>query len=181
MKHLFKPFTFLLLPIFLFTSLAINAQSFPESWKGKWAGDLEIWEFNEKKNTFPMSLEILPKDTAWTFTISYLWDPDNPDIRRYSLVTIQDNIGHYAIDEHNSIILDSYLNGNCFYTSFGGLGSELLTRICKKGDELEYEINSAKSDPIRVSGDTVIGQDTIPAIKSYSVFHLMKAVLEKVE
>ena len=132
------------------------AQNFPQSWEGIWKGEMKIWQENREVNAFPMSLEISPKDSTWNFIINYQRDEHKLDVRTYSLITINASTGHFAIDEHNSIILDSYLNGNCFYTSFGGLGSELLTRICKNEATLEYEISSVKSAPIRVSGDEII-------------------------
>ena len=171
MKYLIVAFTLLFINL-------LNAQSFPTSWEGKWTGIVDIWSSGKKINAFPMSLEITPKDTSWNYTLTYQ-PPDRPiDIRNYSLVILNDSLGHYAIDEHNNIILDAYTNANCFYAGFGVTESDLLMRICKKDNVLEYEITTVQSDPVRVSGDTVIESDTIPAINSYKVVNLMKAVLE---
>ena len=163
--------------IFCFSGL--QAQGLSEAWLGKWQGRCDIWSFNKITMSFPMSLEISPIDSGYTFTINYLADTTKPDIRKYSLIELDDSTGHYAIDEHNSIILDSYLNGECLFTSFGGLGSELLTRICLENGEMEYEITSVKSAPIRSSGNEVVGTDTIPEINSYQLHQLMKARLQK--
>jgi len=172
MKHLL----FFLLGLSYFST---QAQQFPQNWEGKWTGTVTIWSLTQPANSFPMSLEIVPQDSAWTFTLNYMRDENKPDLREYSLVPIVDSIGHFAIDEHNSILLDSYYDGACLYTAFGGMGSELLTRICLNGEVLEYEITSFQSEPIRVSGNQVVESDTIPEINSYQVDLTMRAKLRR--
>ena len=160
-------------------SISLHAQGLPEAWQGKWAGTCDIWAFNKITRSFPMSLDISPTDSGYTFIINYQIDSTKPDIRRYSLILVEDSIGHYAIDEHNSIILDTYLNGNCMFTNFGVVTTDLQTRICLENGEMEYEITSVNADPIRRSGNEVIGKDSIPEVKSYKLFHFMKARLRK--
>lgn len=172
-------FRFPILFLFLTLSPYLHGQSLSEAWQGKWEGTCDIWSFNKITMSFPMSLDINPIDSGYTFTINYMVDSTKPDVRKYSLIMLEDSTGHYAIDEHNSIILDSYLNGDCLFTSFGGIGSELLTRICLEDGEMEYEITSVRSEPIRVSGNEVIRKDTIPEINSYELHQLMKARLKK--
>lgn len=168
---------FFLLAGFSFTSLP--AQSFPAAWQGKWTGDLEIWNPTGKVNEVPMSLEIQPTDSAWTFIITYNAGTEEPDIREYSLITIDSAAGHYAIDEHNSILLDAYLLDNCLYDRFAVMGSDLFSRICLDGEVLEYEIISGQTEPVRISGDTIMGTDTIPAVNSYRLFNVIKAALRR--
>lgn len=157
----------------------LNAQDFPDSWSGRWAGTVEIWSHNTIIDSFPMSVTISPADSSWDYTLIY----DRPgaeqlDQRNYSLISINDSLGHYAIDEHNSIILDSYLFGDCFYSPFSGMNTDLMVRICRMGPmELSYEITSAHEEPIRLSGGEVIGNDTIISINSYEVFNVMRARL----
>lgn len=178
MSKLFKSLlTFLL----LFTSLSIKSQIIPVEWEGIWHGTVDIWSYNVKTDSFPMSLEITPQDSVWNFVISYKKDVNKPDIRRYELIVVDKSKFHLAIDEKNTIILDSYFNDNCLYTKFGGMGSDLQTRICMSERCLEYEITSNLSDPIRVSGDEIVNSDTIPEIRSYDLYHIMKARLIKEE
>ena len=126
-----------------------------------------------------MSLTISPNDSSWDYTLIY----DRPnaeqlDQRNYTLIVVDESKGHYAIDEHNSILLDGYLYGNCFYSPFGGMNTELVMRVCREGpQELSYEITSAHAEPTRVSGGEVIGNDTIISINSYEIFNLMRARL----
>ena len=170
-----------LLISFLFTSLIIKAQIVPVEWEGVWKGTVDIWSYNAKIDSFSMSLEITPKDSVWNFVISYNKDPDKPDVRKYELMVVDSEKYHLAIDEKNSIILDSYFYDNCLYTRFGGMGSDLQSRTCLTQGVMEYEITSNLSEPIRVSGNEVIARDTIPEITSYVLYHVMKARLKKEE
>ncbi len=158
---------------------SLQAQQFPQSWEGKWTGTVEIWGQNQLLDSFPMSLEIVPQDTAWTFTLNYMRNANEPDLRAYALVPLVDSVGHYAIDEANSIILDAYYNGDCLYSAFGGMGSELLSRICLDGEVLSYEISSFLSEPVRVSGNQIIESDTIAEIRSFNVYSVMSAKLKR--
>ena len=67
------------------------------------------------------------------------------------------------------------------YASFGGLGSELLMRICLEEGKMDYEISSMQSEPIRISGNQPMENDTIPQIDSYQVYSVMKAELSKAD
>ena len=159
-----------------------NAQSFPNAWEGLWAGEVKVLAGAGQQDAFPMSLEIKPTDSLWTYTIFYGHNRfPEPDIREYSLVILEDSTGHYAIDEHNSILLDAYYMDECLYSVFGGMGSQLQSRICRDGDQMEYEITSFYQDPVRNTGDTVMGTDTIPPIQSYEVYNVMKASLSRKE
>ncbi|WNJ19369.1 hypothetical protein [Pontibacter sp. G13] len=155
-----------------------QAQQFPQSWQGIWSGTVHIWSPNHQVDSFPMSLEITPTDSLWNFIVRYQRNPSQPDIRGYSLVILDDSLGHFAIDEHNDILLDAYRFDDCLMVGFGGMGSELLMRICKEGESLQYEITSGFSEPTRVSGDTILGTDTIPEIRSYELYNMMKARLD---
>lgn len=165
---------------FLCLFILLNGQNFPEAWSGKWTGEVEVWNPSGQMDAFPMYLDIQPTDTLWTWTIFYGHGQlPEPDLRNYSLLIINDSIGHYAIDEHNGIILDAHLVDNCLSTAFGGMGSELLIDVCKEEDHLNYKITSFYAEPQRVSGDLIMGTDTIPPINSYEVYHVMKAVLSR--
>ncbi len=160
----------------------MTAQSFPETWEGLWSGEVEIWGAGTQQDAFPMSLEIKPTDSLWTYIITYEHGRfPEPDVRQYSLLILEDSLGHYAIDEHNSIILDAYFMDDCLYSVFAGMGSQLQSRICRNGDELDYEITSFYGDPVRSTGDTIMGTDTIPLIDSHQIFNVMKASLLRKE
>ena len=178
-----KKFTFLLVCIFLTGTMQLNSQSLPKQWEGKWVGTVEIWSYNVKKDAFPMTLEIIPNDSIWDYTIFYDKEyQGKKDIRKYQLIQVDEEQFRFAIDEKNSIILDCYLIDNCMYDRFSGMGSDLHVRMCLVNEhEMEYEITSYLNAPVRTSGGEVIKKDTIPEIQSFNLYHLMKAKLKKEE
>ncbi|MEL6675864.1 MAG: hypothetical protein AAFR61_26895 [Bacteroidota bacterium] len=160
--------------LFCFLNPAMMAQ-LSEAWHGTWQGEVEIWEQNRLQFSFPMSLEIMPQDSGLTFSIHYDRGGEKPDIRRYSLLSITDSVGHYVIDEHNSILLDAYQNGPCLYNHFAGMETLLQMRMCLEEDHLNYEITSTKEEPVRSSG----GNEGVSEIESREVFQVMRARLKR--
>ena len=170
--------TLFLMVVLCCTGITGMTQDFPRSWEGKWNGEVAVWSSTGKQSSFPMSLEILPKDSVWTYTIFYGHGQlEQADIREYTLLVLDDSLGHYAVDEHNGILLDAYYMDDCLYSVFAGMGSQLQSRVCLEDDQLNYEISSFFEEPIRTSGDTIIDTDTIPPIQSFEVYSLMRAQL----
>jgi hypothetical protein len=169
----------LLLGILFFGCATLSAQTLPKAWEGKWRGTVDIWSYGSKVDSFPMTLTITRLHASWDFVIDYQRNPARPDVREYRLVTIDSGKNQFAIDEQNSILLDTYLVDNCLMNVFAGMGSSLQTRMCLEGEVLSYEITSNFDAPERISGGEVIGKDTIPEIKSYEVYSKMKAKLRK--
>lgn len=177
MNKLFKSNIIL---IFIFFTIQLNGQISLKKWEGKWKGTVETWSYNSKIDSFAMSIDITQKDSIWDFVIFYAREHlGKPDIRNYKLITVDKSKYHFAIDEKNSILLDCFFNNNCLYNKFSGMGSDLQVRMCLDGKVLDYEITSFYSLPIRTSGNQVIQKDTVPEIKSYDLYHLMKAKLKK--
>ena len=174
-------FNLVLLLSTLCCSPRLAGQVIPQQWEGKWSGSVKAWTYNQQIDSFAMSIDILPKDSTWNFTIFYdRKRGDQPDIRRYELLVVDESKYHLAIDEKNSIMLDCFVNDNCLYNRFAGMGSDLQMRICINETEMEYEISSYYSQNIRVSGNEVVQSDTIPEIKSYELNYLMKGKLKKI-
>ncbi|MEM9837428.1 MAG: hypothetical protein AAF828_13045, partial [Bacteroidota bacterium] len=164
----------------LFLSFQLQAQLIPEGWEGKWTGNVTAWVYNEKIDSFTMSIDIVAQDSVWDFIIFYDRPvAGKPDIRPYQLMVVDTAKYHLAIDEKNSIVLDCFMNDNCLYDRFSGLGSDLQMRMCVEDSAMTYEITSYFSKPIRTSGNEVISGDTIPEIKSYELHYFMKAALRK--
>ncbi|MEL6255692.1 MAG: hypothetical protein AAFR87_27050, partial [Bacteroidota bacterium] len=79
----------------------------------------------------------------------------------------------------NCVFLNDFIStcSNCLYNRFSGMGSDLQIRMCASDTNMEYEITSYLSEPIRTSGNEIIQKDTIPEIKSYDLNYLMKGEL----
>lgn len=164
----------------LFISFQLNGQIILKEWEGKWNGNVKSWAYNNQIDSFDMSIEISPNDTIWDFTIFYDREyKGKPDIREYQLIVEDESKYHLVIDEKNSIFLDCFINDNCLYNKFSGMGGDLQVRMCVNGTKMEYEITSYLSEPIRISGKGVVQKDTIPEIKSYDLNFLMKGELMK--
>ncbi|NRB49027.1 MAG: hypothetical protein HRU41_15230 [Saprospiraceae bacterium] len=150
--------------------------------EGTYKGTLEIYQGAKVAHSLPMSLKILPVDsTTWTFHITYHRD-GKEDFRPYDIRLIDAEKGHYVIDEHNGILLDSYLNGNCLYEQFAIDNSGIIGTTCFLDDnQLSYEMIPINMEATRISGDTIINGDTIPAVRSYQVYNTQKALLKRID
>ena len=154
--------------------------SFPESWKGKWRGDLEIFSRKGKVQTIPMELHILPLDSAeaWSWTI-YYGEDKVAGKRDYILKPKDVEQGIYVVDEQNSILLDAYLFDGKLVERFEVMGSLLTTMTELRGDQLVWEIISGSTENLTSTGDTIDGTDTIPEVKSYPMMVMQRAYLKR--
>lgn len=178
-----KTYLFLLLMLyavlgFTQSSNQLLPNSFPSSWVGDWAGELQIFKAEGMTQSLPMQLLIQPIDnsTDYSFTIIYGLDIDK-GTRSYVLKTIDASKGHYVIDEQNSIIIDAYLLGEKLVQRFEVMGNLLETFVEKRGDTLVWEIFSGKHEPTTVTGDTVQDGEDIPRVKAFPMGVYQKCVL----
>ena len=158
----------------------VDSFQFPQSWEGKWKGDLEIFSGKGKKQTLEMELHILPIDSigAWSWTIIYGTDKEKGK-RSYILKPKDVENGIYAVDEQNSIVLDAYLLDKKLVERFEVMNNLLITSTELRGDVLVWEILVGSLNNLSVTGDTIVGKDTIPQVKGYPVTILQRAYLKK--
>ena len=123
--------------------------------------------------------EIQPNDSYYDFILVYNEGSDQADIRPYKLKSVNDTIGHYVIDENNSILLDTYIIDNCLMDMFSLDSSGIFSRICNHTKYIDLEMLELGMNPIRTSGGEVIENDTIPEVNSYSLRSITKAKLFK--
>ena len=87
---------------------------------------------------------------------------------------------HHTVDEQNGIYLDGYHYANVYVSKFKVMGN-VITSIYRVLDDstmlFELFFNSNKS--IAVSGDTIIGKDTIAKVDSYYISTYQRAYLKK--
>ena len=153
--------------------------AFPQSYTGHWTGDLEIFRDRERVQKIRMSLEIseVNQDTFdWFITYD---DGLTKDIRAYGLVISNKDKGQYLIDEKNGIVLDAQLNGNEL-TSIFKVGSSLLNVTYELGhEEIVFKIDVINMNAHRMTGDTLIGQDSIPRVDVYPLAVVQRAILQR--
>ncbi|MEL6973026.1 MAG: hypothetical protein AAFZ63_21960 [Bacteroidota bacterium] len=154
-------------------------QRFPANWEGEWVGDLVISNGGGELQRLPMILRIIPtEDDRHTFTIVYGEDtPENT--RPYFLQAVDAAQGHYETDEANGIFLDDFLINGKLYSRFEVMGNLLLTTIEERDGQLIYEIIAGPLEPLRTTGDTIVGEEEIPPVNGYRINVQQRAVLTK--
>lgn len=166
--------------IFSDTSSAQN--DFPASWQGAWKGQLMIYTGSGLAQELPMELHIFPleEDTLDRYTWTIIYGTDKEAGKRdYLLEPVRPELGIFRIDEQNDIAMEAYLLNGKFYQRFEVMGNLLLTTTEKQGDRLIWEIISGKMDPVSVTGDTIIGTDTIPPVSTLPIQVLQRAELRR--
>ena len=152
---------------------------FPAAWQGEWIGDLIISNGGGELQRLPMILKISPvNDSTYTYTIVYGEDTAE-NTRPYFLIERDQSIGHYKMDEDNGIILDDFFINNKLYSRFEVMGTLLLSTLEKRDDHLIYEIIAGPSEPILITGDTIINNEEIPPVNNYGVNVQQRAILTK--
>lgn len=161
-------------------SFGLRAQQyeFPKDWLGTWSGELEIFSGLKKVNSIPMTLEISEQESTdrLKYFITYA-----DDLRAYYLHAVDSAKGHYLLDEKNGIQIDTYLIGDQLISTFEVMGSLIHTRSYRTGSALQYEIVAGRIEPVSISGDTIMGQDTIPPVQAFPFTVSQLATLTRVE
>ena len=138
---------------------------FPKSWAGKWSGTLEIFKGINKGFETLMELHILPHAEGDKYSWHVIYGEDKVEgLRPYDLVTIDAAQGLYKVDENNSIAIESYYFADKFVSLFEVQGSILFSSVEKRDGQLIWEIFAANLEPVSVTGDTIMGTDTIAAV-----------------
>jgi hypothetical protein len=168
--------TFILLCI---QSVPLFAQnSFPHEWIGKWQGELEIYAGPARVNSLPMVLEIGIIDSlTLTYYITYGSGPDA--LRPYQLKVIDAEKGQYVLDENNGIRIETSLVGNRLVSLFEVQNSVIQSTTFLVDSIMHYEIYAGSFAPISMTGDTIIGQDTIPRVQTFPIGVSQRAKLRR--
>lgn len=176
-KWIILLFTIWLNPVF--TEAQDKVTDFPEDFVGDWIGDLKIYGSKGLKQIIPMELIIEPIDSIrYTWSLIYGEDKE-AGLRPYELIVVDKELGHYATDEKNSIVLDGYVLGGKFYEEFEVMGSLLLMSIEKRDDIIIFEIVVSKYESIQTTGDTIIREEKIPPVQSFKMTTRQVAELKR--
>jgi len=156
-----------------------DREQFPQSWIGTWTGDLEIYKGLDLVNSIPMSLKIdtTAQSDRYAYFINYGMSPEG--LRPYYLHVVDSSKGQYILDEANGIRIEMYKLDNQLFSSFQVMGSLIQTVTHVAGDVMHYTIYAGSSKPISITGDTIMGADTIPPVETYSMPQVQKAILKR--
>lgn len=166
-------YIFLLGCMFIFFS-GLKAQSrFPHDWEGDWAGGL-LWhtDVGKEPKKVNMELRIHRQDTAWSWQLIY--GSPSEDNRPYTLFSKDMLKGHWAINEHNGIVLDQFLLAGRLSGAFTVGNTMILNTYQLQGDSLVVEFNSLQAKPLSTSGK---GTEKSPTVENYRVKGYQRAVL----
>ena len=181
-RFLFQVFVFLLLPTtWTFAQVDSAMYNFPEAWSGIWEGELGIYNAKGLAQSIPMELHILPIEDSDKYTWKIIYGEDKEaGARPYILEAVNAQLGHFRVDEQNTIFLDSYLLDGKLYERFEVMGNLLLTMTeLREPDLLVWEIISGPLDPFNKTGDAVHEGDTIPPVNSYKINVMQRAFLKR--
>lgn len=161
------------------TLTAESGDKFPEGWLGTWAGTLIISKPDGDTMQVPMQLYYAENDTlkeGWDWHIIYGADTE-AGRRAYTLHTRDAAKGHYAIDEHNGIVLDAHLLGGTLYSRFAVSDNLLTTMTRKEGENMIFEIISGEQTAANITGNI----DDIPEVQSFKINVQQRAVLSNIQ
>lgn len=120
--------------------------AFPGAWQGRWKGEMEVSGV-PGTDSVGVELEIRPRgeDGRHSWTIRYQGMPE----RNYDLVPVDPARGHYVVDEHNGILLDSYYDKGVLLSQFEVDKNRVSARYEMQGDQLAMELNMFRREPVR--------------------------------
>ncbi|MBN8876589.1 MAG: hypothetical protein J0I32_03530 [Sphingobacteriales bacterium] len=170
MKYLFLPGC-----IFLFSAMLKAQSGFPHGWEGNWKGEL-LWytETGKEPKKVNMELRIHRQDTAWGWQLIYGFPSE--DNRPYTLFAKDTTKGHWAINEHNDIVLDQFFLAGRLSGAFTVGNTTILNTYQLQGDSLVVEFNNLQAKPLSTSGK---GTAESPTVESYRVKGYQRAVLRR--
>lgn len=173
-----------ILSLFVLINLDSSAQTnaFPKTWLGKWAGTLEIHNAKGLAQSVPMQLRILPTDSTNRYTFTIVYGEDTIAGKRdYELVVLDEQKGLYAVDEKNTIVMESYMLGGKLYNRFEVMGNLLLATTEMIGENLVYEVISGSMEPLKTTGNQLFKGKDIPPVKVFPVNVRQVATLKRMK
>jgi len=161
--------------VLLISSTVFSQSGFPAGWQGNWKGEL-LWYNGPGKDPkkVKMELRIQRGDTAWTWQLIY--GSPVEDNRPYSLFAVDPVKGHWAIDEHNGIILDQFFLADRLSGAFTVAGSTIFNSYEIKGDSMIVEFSTLQAKPLASTGK---GTEESPKVDSYGVRSFQRGVLRR--
>ena len=169
---------FLIFPVLVFTChVHAQNQNFPHTWTGNWKGELQWFKGNTNEpQKVVMELKIHPADTANLYTWQLIYGSETKDNRPYTLIARDTTKGHWAIDEHNGIVLDQFWLANKLCGAFTVGNSTIINSYWMGNGKLNLEFYNISAKPVATTGN---GTEESPAVNSYKVATYQRAVLSK--
>jgi hypothetical protein len=159
--------------------LPIDTLPFPDGWAGTWTGMLNIWKGSTIVQSVPMKTVIAstshPDQYQWMTTFGDKEATEKP----YLLKIVDRSKGLYVIDEQNSIVIETYLFDNKLVSWYTVVGSFIQATFEKRGTDLVFEILAGSEIPVSITGNTKLGEEDIPEVKTMPFNVMQRAVLKR--
>jgi hypothetical protein len=170
----------LLTSLFSFVLFASAQKPFPESYVGKWKGNLEILTKDGPATTDVINVTF---DVAPVSKNVYQWrttydTKTGPMVKDYKLIVDTLVKGHYTIDEGDSIVLDGYYIGQKLYCTFEVDALLFFSTYEKQGDRIIFEIAFGPFTSPRKTGDVKLPAGIVPRVMAYKTESVQRAVLK---
>lgn len=150
---------------------------FPANFIGEWKGKLQWIVTGKPVQEFTMQLKIAKRDSLNQYSWKIIYGDNDKDIRPYTLRAIDTAKNHWVIDEHNGIVLDNYVAGNCLQGSFTVLKNTIVDNYCIEDGKMKVQFFSIKQEEKNISGK---GNEESPLVSSYRMAGYQHGWLEKV-
>lgn len=164
---------------FTVASITVGPEDPIHPWLGTWSGIATNHRPDGSSFDFPMSLDIGPIEGStdrYTWTINY-GEGERRQVRPYELAVIDPDTGRFAIDEKNSIVLDTVLLDGALYSQFEIEGVRLTTvnRLGPGPDEMTCEILTTSTEAASITGNS----QGVPPVGLFPPRSLQRAVLTR--
>lgn len=139
----------------------LHAQKFPDAYVGYWRGNLNIYKGSSVVQTVKFGLDVFPADSGrydWIMT----YGDSGQDRRVYTLVPIDAEKGHWAIDENNGIVIDLYATGSKVTSLFSVMGNTIQISYWLEEGEMVMELFAY---PEKENSTTGKGTEEVPEVK----------------
>jgi hypothetical protein len=159
--------------------LPIDTLPFPDGWVGTWAGELHIWKGLNIVQSVSMKTIIAPTEKSDEYHWMTTFGDEAKTEKPYLLKVLDKEKGLYVIDEHNSIVIESYLFDNKLVSWYIVMGSLIQATFEKRGTELIFEILAGSETPVSITGNTKLGEEDIPEVKTLPFNVMQRAVMKR--
>jgi hypothetical protein len=159
-----------------------QGDGFPASWAGNWSGTLDIFNGKGKVQSVAMTIEIHKIDTSTEgrYSFGLIYGSKDQDWRPYELVPVSPERGIWKVDEKNSIVMECFLYGPKLACWFVVQNSRVLCTYEKLDENsMVFEVISGAETAMSTTGNTKVGEEEIPEVKTFPVAVFQRARLVK--
>lgn len=158
----------------------IDNDPLPEAFLGTWQGELKIYQNGVVANSIPMEMTIERIDSLTMLWKTTYTGEGTTTVKDYLLRTWDAQRGQYEIDEKNGINLQASVSGSTLSSIYAVMGRLITVSHSLRNGDLHFQIDVTMEKSSIMTGDTILGGDTIPPVTIYPVLTSQHAILKRV-